>query len=183
MPYSLQEKWTTRAARYKTQHKTSFPPFSFFVDFVAEMSRVKNDPSFIYMNNSSSNTETRNTKTKVFARKTEVSSQYKEIDSPTALNCAIHGTSHRLSKCREFISKPFEARKDLLRQKGLCFKCCDFQHTSRNCREIIKCQDCGNNRHVTAMHGDVPTKSHCGETPIKSTNFPSKQHSTTIVNS
>jgi hypothetical protein len=183
LPYSLQEKWTTRAARYKTQHKTSFPPFSFFVDFVAEMSRVKNDPSFIYMNNSSSTTETRNTKTKVFARKTEVSSQYKEIDSPTALNCAIHGTSHRLSKCREFISKPLEARKDLLRQKGLCFKCCDFQHTSRNCREIIKCQDCGNNRHVTAMHGDVPTKSHGGETPIKSTNFPSKQHSTTIVNS
>ena len=78
------------------------------------------------MKNSSSNTETRNTKTKVFARKTEVSSQYKEIDSPTALNCAIHGTSHRLSKCREFISKPFEARKDLLRQKGLCFKCCVF---------------------------------------------------------
>jgi hypothetical protein len=49
LPYSLQEKWTTRAARYKTQHKTSFPPFSFFVDFVAAMSRVKNDPSFIYL--------------------------------------------------------------------------------------------------------------------------------------
>jgi hypothetical protein len=30
LPYSLQEKWTTRAARYKTQHKTSFPPFLFF---------------------------------------------------------------------------------------------------------------------------------------------------------
>ena len=183
LPYSLHEKWTTRAARYKTQHKTSFPPFSCFVNFVAEMSRVKNDPSFIYTNNSSSTIETRNTKTKVVARKTEVSSQYKEIDSPTAFNCAIHGKSHRVSKCREFISKSLEARKVLLRQKGLCFKCCDFQHTSRNCREIIKCQDCGNNRHVTAMHGDVPTKSHDGEIQIKSTNFTSKQHSTTIINS
>ena len=116
LPYSLHEKWTTRAARYKTQHKTSFPPFSCFVNFVAEMSPVKNDPSFIYTNNSSSTIETRNTKTTVVARKTEVSSQYKEIDSPTAFNCANHGTSHRLSKCREFISKSLEARKVLLRQ-------------------------------------------------------------------
>jgi hypothetical protein len=69
------------------------------------------------MNRSSSTQEARNTKTKVFARKTEMSSQYKEIDSPTALNCVIHGTSHRLSKCREFTCKPLKARKNLLRKR------------------------------------------------------------------
>ena len=50
LPYSLYEKWTGRAMKYKTSHSAVFPPFSVFVDFIKEMSKVKSDPSFIYNN-------------------------------------------------------------------------------------------------------------------------------------
>ena len=63
LPYSLQEKWTGRAMKYKTSHSTVFPPFSVFVDFIKEMSKVKNDPSFIYNNDVSHNIEKQPTST------------------------------------------------------------------------------------------------------------------------
>lgn len=48
LPYNLQEKWTTQAANYKTKHGVSYPPFSFLVSFVQEMSKIRNDPGFQY---------------------------------------------------------------------------------------------------------------------------------------
>jgi hypothetical protein len=56
-------------------------------------------------------------------------------------------------------------RKNLLREKRLCFKCCDNQHRSRFCREIMNCQECGSKQHITLMHGDIPQKSDGGERP------------------
>ena len=46
LPYGLQEKWITRATRYKTQHGVAFPPFTEFSAFIREMSQIKNDPGF-----------------------------------------------------------------------------------------------------------------------------------------
>lgn len=34
--------------KYKMANNAVFPPFNIFVDFVKEMIRVKNDPSFMY---------------------------------------------------------------------------------------------------------------------------------------
>ena len=48
LPYNLQEKWTTETVKYKKQFGVAYPPFTFFASFVREMSKVKNDPSFIY---------------------------------------------------------------------------------------------------------------------------------------
>ena len=48
LPNGLKEKWISRASRYKETNGQCFPPFQFFVSFVKEMSRVKNDPSFSY---------------------------------------------------------------------------------------------------------------------------------------
>ena len=50
LPYSLQEKWTTKAMNYKSSHNVPYPPFTFFVKFVEDMAKMKNDPSFLYMN-------------------------------------------------------------------------------------------------------------------------------------
>lgn len=162
LPHNMREKWISRAYNYK-ETKQCFPPFKFFADFVREMSRVRNDPSFSF-------TETMNTpqkfirssplavKTRITTARTEISS-----DSRDDTVCAIHGTSHRLSECRAFQTKPLEARKALLREKGLCFKCCDFMHKSRHCREKIKCTICDSDKHVTVMHGDTPSKVHGGE--------------------
>ncbi|XP_062581855.1 uncharacterized protein LOC134243624 [Saccostrea cucullata] len=46
LPYNLQMKWMDRASKYKTSQKVSFPPFTFFVNYVKEMTKMMNDPSF-----------------------------------------------------------------------------------------------------------------------------------------
>lgn len=39
IPYSLQEKWISRASSFKYTNNATYPPFSYFVDFIAEMCR------------------------------------------------------------------------------------------------------------------------------------------------
>ena len=51
LPFGIQENWTTHAVRYKRENKFVFPPFTCFVDFLREMSSIKNDPSFSYDTN------------------------------------------------------------------------------------------------------------------------------------
>lgn len=44
LPYGLQEKWTSRAVKYKKEHDAVFPPFEVFVDFIKDISKVKKRP-------------------------------------------------------------------------------------------------------------------------------------------
>lgn len=44
LPYGLQEKWTSRAMKYKKEHDAVFPPFEVFVDFIKDISKVKKRP-------------------------------------------------------------------------------------------------------------------------------------------
>lgn len=46
--YGLQEKWINRVMKYKFEYQIVFLFFGVFVDFMKEMSRVKNDLSFVY---------------------------------------------------------------------------------------------------------------------------------------
>jgi len=46
LPYSLQEKWMLQGTRYKQECGVSFPPFSFFCDFICCEARMRNDHSF-----------------------------------------------------------------------------------------------------------------------------------------
>jgi hypothetical protein len=71
LPYGLQEKWTTRAVRYKKVHETVFPPFSEFIDFIQEISYIKNDAGFIYETNNNVEKQSSSTCTKVNVKKTE----------------------------------------------------------------------------------------------------------------
>ena len=48
LPHSLQEKWITKAAKYKAENSAHFPPFSFFADFIYMEAKTRNDPSFAF---------------------------------------------------------------------------------------------------------------------------------------
>lgn len=48
LPFNIQEKWTMRASNYKTKKSVPYPPFSYFVEFLQEMSKIRNDPGFQY---------------------------------------------------------------------------------------------------------------------------------------
>ena len=48
LPYQWRERWTNRAADYKLRMKVAYPPFTYLVKFIQELSRVRNDPGFQY---------------------------------------------------------------------------------------------------------------------------------------
>lgn len=153
LPTHLQNKWTERARKYKKSHEVTFPPFTFFVAFIREISTSMNDPSFDYdvstvtFKTSKEEPTPRQTRT-ISTRKTEV--QPKE--NP---DCPIHPTSsnHSLSSCREFQKMPIDDRRQLLKDKRICFRCCNSdQHQIKDCKVSIRCNECESVKHTTALH-------------------------------
>ena len=171
LPYNLQEKWTTEAVKYKKQFGVAYPPFSFFASFVREMSKVKNDSSFIYdqttsTTSSSTNVRPKKQTTPVYSKKTDVTQPkiVSPMTNPTASNqspsvprteimCPLHNTNHALNKCRGFRKLSIEERKKILAENDMCFKCCGMKkHTARYCRSAVFCEVCRSNKHPSALH-------------------------------
>lgn len=48
LPHSIHEKWTNNAVNYRKKQNVTFPSFSVFVEFMREISRVRNDQIFQY---------------------------------------------------------------------------------------------------------------------------------------
>jgi hypothetical protein len=141
LPPFLRQKWVGVAAKYKSQHKVPFPPFSTLLKFVREMSKIYNDPAFQL-------------------EKPSKSDQYAYIrtrmsgiidNSDVAKLCPIHKTQHHLAACKKFASKSFEEKRALLKEKSLCYKCLLPGHSSRQCKATVKCDVCGKG-HLTVMH-------------------------------
>lgn len=94
----------------------------------------------------------------------------------------VPAVKHGVGDCRVFRLKPFEERRKILRENLLCFRCCSGTHRKADCKEDIKCKDCGSGYHTTSLHVDTlpastdrtPTLVHGGE------ETPKEQHVTTI---
>ena len=153
LPYSIQEKWTNRAMKFKNVHGDLFPPFHIFVDFIKDMSKLKNDPCFIYEQNSETNRSNNLAPSKQApSRKTGVSVKKTAVETSVPL-CILHKTRHSLDDCRRFKSKSLEERKKLLKQNNMCLRCCaSDSHKSRECNAVISCKDCKSKNHTTALH-------------------------------
>lgn len=48
LPTYLQDKWTAEVTKYKKRESAVYPPFTFFIDFLKDITRMKNNPSFTY---------------------------------------------------------------------------------------------------------------------------------------
>lgn len=166
LPFSLQEMWLTVGSKYKEDYRVSIPPFKFLVDFVRQQAKMRNDPSFSL---TTIQEESRRPNKPAFPRavathKTQVSSENplaasepKNKANPTK-QCFLHNKPHPLSRCRGFRMKSMEERKSLLKQQGICFKCCSsILHMAKNCDQVIKCSECGSLTHIAALHpGPAP---------------------------
>ena len=156
LPYQLQEKWTNRAVEYKKRNNVSYHPFPIFANFIREMSKVKNDPGFDYERCLQTSREPSHKsyppRPVISARKTEVEPSPYPVLGPDKM-CPIHRNKHTLNACRAFKAKSIEERRKLLRQKNLCFKCCESDKNVNNaCVQDVKCIDCGSSSHPTSLH-------------------------------
>ncbi|KAM7281667.1 uncharacterized protein ISCGN_006482 [Ixodes scapularis] len=173
LPHRLQETWISKGSRYKEDHHVSFPPFSFFSKFVRDQARMRNDPSVAFGTTGSTFPRFRKNE-KVTAREgfrntpvsvhaTDVTPEAVDHYSPATAErmedpnrqCPLHKKPHPLRKCRVFREKPLQERKSLLKQFGICFRCCSFtNHLARDCKVVIKCDDCDSTEHTRALHPD-----------------------------
>lgn len=167
LPTSLQNKWTSRASKYKKRHTVSFPPFTEFCDFIREQSTMMNDPGLVCTPASVSRLDTTNNTSynkqnshkpagtkqisSVTVRKTQIDNTSANTSS-TPL-CPIHETKHSLNDCRGFRKKTITQRKQFLRENNLCFRCCETSaHIYKNCTAKLQCSVCGSDKHPGALH-------------------------------
>lgn len=171
LPYHLQNRWTQRASRYMKEHGVLYPPFTFFCQFIQEVSSMLNNPCFSYDkpkdNLFDKNTNKQNKKSPLTSCKTEVDNQRTENTEDLCIYHNVHG--HTINTCRTFRNKPFNIRKRFFREKQLCFKCgLGSDHGAGTCTKLVKCAICGNNNHPTALHwdGGEQTTSQCNNETI-----------------
>ncbi|XP_067250257.1 uncharacterized protein [Chanodichthys erythropterus] len=161
LPYSLQEKWMLQGTRYKHEYGVSFPPFSFFCDFICCEARMRNDHSFnMSMHNATSfkgdRFSTKAIRTTITVHKTEIDNATQRDESNKAsdnLNrqCPIHKKPHPLRKC-----------------------CSSTTHQAKDCKAIIQCSECDSNKHIAALHnGPAPWSKKEDTNP--STNYGGEQ--------
>ncbi len=152
LPFNLQERWITHGAKYKENHRVSFPPFGFFVQFICDQARIRNDPSFSLSMQSHLKQEKfsrLSNRIPVSVRKTEVlatvsNSKAKQLPEQKILDpgkqCPIHNKPHPLSKCCGFRVKPLDERKTYLKDLSICFRCCSSnKHMAKECQVAVKC--------------------------------------------
>ena len=64
-------------------------------------------------------------------------------------------TSHKANVCPEFLKASISQRHAMMRAGGLCYRCFDRGHLSRDCEvEGMKCDKCGMTNHHTVFHTD-----------------------------
>lgn len=187
LPFGLQEKWMMQGSHYKYTYGVSFPPFSFYVEFVCAEARARNDPSFNISSLSINpggkiryNESHIHVHKPVLVHKTDVMSSSnlshaKSLQRGTnevEKQCPIHRKPYPLKKCRGFREKPIEEQKRILRELSICFRCCSSnKHVAKNCDVSIKCSECESDRHLAALHpgpapwrfGSTPLSLHGGE--------------------
>ncbi|XP_069108972.1 uncharacterized protein [Argopecten irradians] len=160
LPTGLQDRWTTAATKFKKCESSVYPPFTFFVSFLKDIAKMKNDPSFNYSvdHEKSSGNHSRNSRTSaiVSVRKTETAPSVTHDSSETSESprCPVHHTRHSLNECNSFRSRPIKDRKQFIMTQGLCFKCCGpTKHRTKQCTNYVKCCVCGG-LHPGALHED-----------------------------
>ncbi|KAK7892056.1 hypothetical protein WMY93_024019 [Mugilogobius chulae] len=165
LPYGIQDKWLSVGSKFKEDNSGLFPPFDYFTSFICHEARRRNDPSFLFSRtNERHDTPLRSYGNKISVHKTDVSTGTKQPTKTSTnkqdgqdKNCPIHNKAHPLRKCRAFRAKSIEERKNILKENGICFKCCtSTSHLAKDCKVPVKCSECDSDRHDNAMHIGTP---------------------------
>lgn len=113
---------------------------------------MRNDPAFIFeRQQKKSNTSVG--RSPVVAKKSEVT----DTEMGELSRCPVHNSKHTLNECHAFRLKTLPERKNFLKEKKICERCCaSNSHESKNCTVPDKCDICGykNPPHGTSrQHG------------------------------
>ncbi len=132
------------------------------VEFIATEARACTDPSFNFFTQAPAGRKSKcekPTRTSVYVHTMQVSgnvkTEYEECTERIDPNkqYPLHRKPHLWRKSRGFREKSIIDCKQLLKEHYICFFCCSStDHLAKNCTAEIKCTECGNAAHVTALH-------------------------------
>lgn len=132
LPYPLQERWMSQGSKYKRDYDVSFPPFSFFKEFVCRDAENRNDPSFkLFSLNSPLQRKERYgpikypvtvNKTNLAQSQTSTSYKTEKVNPVNAeKQCPLHNKPHPLSRCRGFVKMAIDDRRKLLKEHMILY--------------------------------------------------------------
>lgn len=179
LPRHLCEKWAVECDRYKTRNNVSQAPFSLLTKYLRDLARLRNDPSYVFDTppryssvSLPQQPKLRNVQRNVY-RSPVVSSKIEVVPdsdlsaTSSSVRCPIHGenSKHALKDCVKFLAKTVKDRKNYLFQNGFCLRCSGSKrHFRKNCREKVKCIQCGSTEHDSILHPELGSgKTHEGE--------------------
>ena len=157
LPLYLRSKWTERASRIRnTQSRNA--TFSEFSKFDTEQAELATDPVFSEEFSEKLNEESKDKfgdggryRKGKGTRNFGTEAREKEENKGRVKNCTLCSRPHDLNECEEFGKKTLPERKDLIREKGLCFGCLKPGHISSKCNDKLVCKTC-EKKHPSALH-------------------------------
>ena len=164
LPPWLARQWMRRVAGHR-EATGDFPPFSEFVEFLAQEDKIAHDSLAQTFRNAEGTKE--RSKGTSFAS----DSRREPLNSNTTPGsrfgtCLFCTERHSIQICEKFRAIPFANRQRFVRDNQLCYGCLVKGHLSRDCRNKKTCQIC-QQRHPTSMHKlEPPSEDATSAVPI-----------------
>ena len=159
LPVYLQHTWQKKASRARLEQQIL--AFDDLVEFVILAAEAANDPVYgrpaTIGKDSTGDSKGSKPGTDQFRGKHQTTSMAVTVKSNVSKcynsKCPLCNASCDIEDCSCYKTKSIEEKRNLLREKKLCFGCFGHNHISKGCRFRRICKVC-NKRHPTSLHVD-----------------------------
>ncbi|XP_015772960.1 PREDICTED: uncharacterized protein LOC107351181 [Acropora digitifera] len=151
LPTSLRGKWEKEIAKFSEDNGDAYPSFDVFSEVIQKHAGIKNNPNInigAKLTNPPIQTPSRAGQNKK-ALKTNADPNDKDVSARErrSKRCPFHDRDgHSLEECKAFATKTLEEKTEWILQAGLCNRCLSEDHRARDCKQMIRCSICKDQR-------------------------------------
>jgi len=99
------------------------------------------------------------TSSRYLAKKDILKERIRPFDGQVDHNVIWKDSFHSIHECRVFRGKSWKERRTLMKEKGICLRCCEGKHLMKDCIKKVVCKECQSDTHPTAMHIPVNVRN------------------------